>query len=161
MSRFYFRNKKIVEESFEENFEKFLAALHFLEMLLEIVKVKTKEYAYTDQKNNESVAYDIERMMKLDSMIANRYLKKCNASDYAKELFISTRQLDRIVIKRYGKSLHQLIVDRRFTLAEQLLLTTDLTVEVIALRAGFSSSTSFYGEFKKRKGVTPAVFRKG
>ena len=77
-----------------------------------------------------------------------------------KELFISTRQLDRIVIKRYGKSLHQLIVDRRFTLAEQLLSTTDLTVEVIASRAGFSSSASLYREFKKRRGVTPAAFRR-
>ena len=99
-------------------------------------------------------------MVKLDIMIANRYLQKFTASDYANELFISTRQLDRIAIKRYGKSIHQLIVDRRFTLAEQLLSTTDLTVEDIASRSGFSSSASLYREFKKRKGVTPAVFRK-
>ncbi len=152
--------QKIVEESFEGICEKFLTALHFLEMLFRIVKLKTKEESDTDQKKNEAVSDDIERMVKLDSMIANRYLQKYTAADYAKELFISTRQLDRIAIKKYGKSIHQLIVDRRFTLAEQLLSTTDLTVEDIASRAGFSSSASLYREFKKRKGITPAAFRK-
>ena len=152
--------REIVEESLAGRSEKFLTALRFLEMLFEIVKVKTREYLEADVKKNGDTSNDIERMMKLDSMIASRYLQKFTAADYAKELFISTRQLDRIAIKRYGKSIHQLIVDRRFALAEQLLSTTDLTVEDIASRSGFSSSASLYREFKKRKGVTPAAYRK-
>ena len=152
--------QSIVEESFDGRAEKFLTALRFLEMLFKIVKVKTEEYSEIDVKKNGDASNDIERMMRLDSMIANRYLQKFTAADYANELFISTRQLDRIAIKRYGKSIHQLIVDRRFTLAEQLLSTTDLTVEDIASRSGFSSSASLYREFKKRTGITPAVYRK-
>ena len=50
-------------------------------------------------------------------------------------------------------------VDRRFELAKQLLSTTELTVEVVAANAGFSSSASLYREFKKRMGLTPDAFR--
>ncbi len=159
---FIFETERIVEEFFSGSVENFLVALYLLELFLKMVRVKKNRdaEAETDTIKDDVVANDIERMMKLDSMIANRYLQQYSASDYAKELFISTRQLDRIVIKRYGKSLHQLIVDRRFAFAEQLLSTTDLTIEVIASSAGFSSSASLYREFKKRYGMTPAAFRK-
>lgn len=157
---FIAKTEKIVEEFFSGATEKFLVALHLLELFLKIAEDKKhSDVSVMDKRKNEAVSNDIERMMKLDGMIASRYLQKCTASDYAKELFISTRQLDRIVIKRYGKPLHQLIADRRFTLAKQLLTTTELTIEAVASSSGFSSSARLYKEFKKRHGVTPAAFR--
>lgn len=150
----------IINESFQERTETFLPALHLLELFLKLAKEKRKnaEPAVAPKKN-EAVPSDIERMMRLDELIATRYRQKCSSAEFAKELFISTRQLDRIVIKQYGKSLHQLLVDRRFELAQQLLATTDLTVEVVAANVGFSSSASLYREFKKRMGLTPDAFR--
>lgn len=161
-SEFLLETEKIVGASFSENTDIFWNAVHFLELFLKIAMEKSNREEITElpHKKNGVVSNDIERMMKLDHMIANRYIQNYSASDYAKELFISTRQLDRITIKRYGKSFHQVILDRRIALAEQLLLTTDLTVETIALNAGFSSSVGLYKEFKKRRGVTPTAFRK-
>jgi len=108
---------------------------------------------------DETISDDIERMMELDKLIATRYRQKCSCESLAKKLFVSTRQLDRIAIKYYGKSIHKLIVDRRFYFAEQLLLTTDMTVEEVAASAGFSSSASLYREFRNRMNTTPAEFR--
>lgn len=153
--------EKIIDESFQEKTEKFLPALHLLELFLKLAKERNENIeTEKTQKKCEAVSNDIERMMHLDGLIATRYRQKCSGAELAKELFISTRQLDRIVTKRYGKSLHQLLVDRRFELAEQLLETTELTVEAVAANSGFSSSASLYREFKKRRGSTPAAFRK-
>ena len=157
-SEYVLEIQKIVEESFSGTTEKFLTALHLLELFLKIASQRSNKDSAPS--NVDSFSNDIERMMALDKMIATTYLQKYSASDYARELFISTRQLDRIVMKRYGKSLHQLIVDRRFALAEQLLTTTRLTIEEIASSTGFSSSASLYREFKKRLGITPSDFRK-
>jgi len=151
--------EKIIESTLNCTSESFLTAFHFIEILFYLGIDKSKSSENTPPKKIHATSDEIERMMKLDSIISNRYLQKNTVADYAKELFISARQLDRLAIKRFGKSIHQLIVDNRFKLAEQLLITTNLTVEDIALRVGFSSSASLYKEFKKRKGVTPAVFR--
>ena len=150
--------ERLIKKSLEDGAEDFLTALGFIEILLTLGKAKPKQRD-NGFKKNEAVSDDIEKMMKLDSMISSRYHQKMTASDFARELFISTRQLDRIAIKRYGKSIHKLIVDNRFSFAEQLILTTDLTVEEVALRAGFSSSAGLYKEFKRRKGMTPSVYR--
>lgn len=154
--------EKIVKESFLESTDNFWGALHLLELLLRIAKEKNdiEMKKGLNNKKGEMIPNDIERMIKLENMIGTWYLQNYQTADYAKELFISTRQLDRISIKRYGKSLHQLIVDRRLTFAEQLLLTTDLTVDTIASNAGFSSGASLYRELKKRHGVTPTQFRR-
>ena len=151
--------EKIVKEAFSADGEKFLTAMHFLELFLKMANANTV-INDDEAKKKEITPNDIERMMKIDVILANRYLQKYSTQDYANELFISARQLDRIAIKRYGKSLHQLIVDRRFALAEQLLKSADLTVEEVASSAGFTSSASLYREFKKRLGTTPTDFRK-
>lgn len=152
--------EKTVEELLFNDNELFWGALQLLELLLKIVDIKNIKEADEKTKKSAVTSNEIESMIKLERMIANGYLYKYSASDYAKELFISTRQLDRIAIKNYGKTIHQLIVDKRVELAEQLLLTTDLSVESVALSSGFNSSASLYREFKKRRGVTPSMFRK-
>ena len=107
---FVLESEKIVTEAFSENVENFLTAVHLLELFLKIANSShERDVSRTSSTNQRS--NDIERMMLLDSLINTKYFQKYSASDYAKELFISTRQLDRISIKRYGKSMHQLILD--------------------------------------------------
>lgn len=155
------KTKKIIDEAYSDVKEKFISALHLLELLLNLIEEKNeKGITFTECLKNEPVQNDIERMMHLDSLIATKYHQKCSCADFAEELYISTRQLDRIANKHYGKSFHKLIVDRRFDFAEKLLITTDMTVEQVAVMAGFGSNASFYREFKKRYGCTPMAFRK-
>ena len=149
----------IVREALSGNTERLLTALHLLELFLQIASAEAEPQ--TDKQSHGGlISNDIQSMMALDMLIARRYLQNYTAADYAKELFISTRQLDRIVIKRYGKSLHRLIADRRLALAEQMLLTSELTVEEVASRTGFSSTASLYRAFKKHRGLTPSEVRR-
>ncbi len=81
------------------------------------------------------------------------------ASDLANYLNLSVRQLNRIFREVYNMSFHKKLIEVRLALARKFLLKTNYTVEEIAEKVGFSSSSGFFVAFKKEFGVTPKEFR--
>lgn len=165
-----YRNQPFVFESIQtitssaEASEYLLPVVYLSELLLKLLTKEYETYETADTENRSASqsqsAQNLLRMRELDNLIDSDYTKKWNTADVAKKLFLSARQLDRIALKRYGKTLHQVIVDKRIKTAENLLVTTDMTVEKIAITVGFNSSVGFYREFTKRYGMTPAEYRK-
>lgn len=164
-----YRNQPFVLASIQKitdsagNQEYLLPVVYLTELLLKILTkeheaYETEETEITSAGSSQS-AHNLLRMRELDSLIDSEYTKKWNTADVARKLFISPRQLDRIALKRYGKTLHQVIVDKRIKTAENLLVTTDMTIEKIAISVGFNSSVGFYREFVKRYNMTPAKYR--
>ncbi len=152
---------KIVLES--DTIGGFLPALHFLELLLavsdwdhETASEKFTEYANPYEKNPP----DIQRMMALDGLIEMHYTGDFKRKDFADRLYISSRQLDRIVQKRYGKSLRSVLMEKRIETSKKMLLSTDFSVGTIAVAVGFENGNGFYKEFSKYTGFTPAQYRK-
>ena len=139
---------------------KVLPALKAVGLLIDILDNPDEKYLDTAEGKNTNGNYDIQRMMELDCLIGNSYMEGLTMKEIADKLYISSRQLDRIVQKRYGKTLHKVVMEKRMSVAEQLLLTTDMTVEEIGSAVGFSSSAGFYREFLRAYGVTPAVYKK-
>lgn len=139
---------------------KILPTLKAMVLLIDILGNPDEKYFDTAEDKNANGSYDIQRMMGLDIIIGTSYMKRLTIKEIASELYISSRQLDRIVQKRYGKTLHKVIMEKRMSVAEQMLLTTDMTVEEIGSAVGFSSSAGFYREFVRAYGVTPAVYKK-
>ena len=66
-----------------------------------------------------------------------------------------SRQFKRIM----GRSFREYINAVRISAAENLLLTTDMSVTDIALASGFATSSHFIESFKKHKKITPAKYR--
>ena len=58
-----------------------------------------------------------------------------------------------------GVTYEQLIDDIRKDLAEDLLKTTNLTVEEVAIQLGYSEVSAFSRAFKRWKGISPRNFR--
>ena len=106
------------------------------------------------------VSGEISRLMKMDEIIESHYTEDWNAEKAAAALHISSRQVDRIARKRYGKSFHHTLMDKRCQRAVHLLLTTDLPVTGIVTASGFCSAKSLYREFRQRCGMTPTEFRR-
>ena len=75
-------------------------------------------------------------------------------------LYISPRQLARIVKKRYGASLHQMIVKKRIESAAKLLVESNLSVEEIGSVIGFNTKSCFYRAFRDEYSMTPLQYRK-
>ena len=136
-----------------------LPAMKTVELLIRLAEMATEKNSDFADKAAEG-RYDIQRMMRLDTVIASSYMKKLSMKEIADELYISSRQLDRIVRKRYGKTLHQVIMETRIRSAERMLLTTNMAVDRIGSTVGFSSNAGFYREFSRYFGMTPAEYRK-
>ncbi|MBQ8743493.1 MAG: AraC family transcriptional regulator [Clostridia bacterium] len=135
-----------------------LPAIRAVELLLSISDRMRDTVSV--EKSFESDRYDINRMMRLDSIIADFCAEDIRLEGIAAELYISGRQLDRIVRRRYGKSLHSVMMEKRVQAAERLLVTTDITVEEVGREVGFTSPSGFYREFTRYYGTTPAKYRK-
>lgn len=119
-----------------------------------------------DTKNRKPEGYrkiskpDIDRVMKLDLIINSKYMLDITNKQLADDLFLSERQLSRFVKRHYGIPLHTLISNKRISVAADLLLETDDTIDQVAEKVGFGSKTGFYREFQKLHGKTPLQYRK-
>lgn len=72
----------------------------------------------------------------------------------------SERQVQRIIKAATGQGFHENILKMKLAQADRLLKNTDLPVQEIASRLGYSDVAGFRQTFKKARGVTPAEFRK-
>ena len=77
----------------------------------------------------------------------------------AVRLGTSPRTLQRKLARR-GVSLRAMVVESRMQIARVLLRMTDLDVQEISLRAGYSTPSSFARAFASWAGCSPQSFRK-
>ncbi|MBB6673106.1 AraC family transcriptional regulator [Cohnella nanjingensis] len=80
--------------------------------------------------------------------------------DLAGRFAVSKYHLSRAFKRHTGYSPYAYLMNLRMSAAKALLKTTDLSVEAIAYRAGFTNVTHFIQLFKNRERVTPLQFRK-
>lgn len=103
---------------------------------------------------------DIGRLEKLDQICSEYFMVPMTVEYVAEKLFISVRQLERIVKDRYGATFREIITARRMRAAEQLLRHTDQSIAEIAEHVGYTSKESFLSAFRTHKGMTPTAYRK-
>lgn len=94
-------------------------------------------------------------------LLPQYYKKAHDVSFYAVELCISSRYFSQITNMVCGRSPKQIIDDFLIQESEQLLITTSLTIQQIALQLGFASQTAFTKFFKARRKCSPTDYRKG
>lgn len=131
-----------------------------LAFLSEFIKLPKAETPKDVPDENSQKSKNIDRLLKLDDIINTNFTKNFSNKEIADILFISERQLSRIVAKNYGQPLRLIIMKKRLDVAAELLLTTSDSVEAIAVSVGFKNKNSFHREFKKRFGKTPSEYRK-
>ena len=72
---------------------------------------------------------------------------------------VSRSALDRRFREAVGRSPIRYLTEWRMHLAEELLVTTELTVAAIARRVGYDSEEAFSRAFKRARGRSPSVWR--
>lgn len=102
---------------------------------------------------------DMSRLNKINTIANVYYDKNISVEEMADSLFLSTRQLNRIIQCHYGCSWRELILQKRMSVAADLLLTTEMTVDEISDYLGYNSPRSFYSAFKKFYNQPPGAFK--
>ena len=79
----------------------------------------------------------------------------------SKRVFLNEQKLKAGFSAKYHMSISQYTNSIRMTMAENLLSTTELSIDEISKMIGYNYSGNFIKMFKKTHGKTPLDFRKG
>ncbi|MGL4767378.1 MAG: AraC family transcriptional regulator [Formosimonas sp.] len=106
-------------------------------------------------------AYDV--VFEFKKLLETHVLSRWTVQDYAQKLGCAERTLSRACWASEGKTAKtaKTILDERLALEAQRILVNSLdSIESIALRLGFASTSNFVQFFKRLTGRTPSVFRR-
>ena len=86
--------------------------------------------------------------------------KNANLNDLATLVGFSTTYMSRWIRKNMGATFKDLLLERRFAIASDLLIRTDLSVSDILNSVGYENSSYFHKQFIARYNMTPRSYRK-
>lgn len=92
------------------------------------------------------------------SLVASHYNKRHDVNFYAEKLCVSVRYLSKITNDVVGLSPKKVIIDYIIQEAKVLLETTNLNIQEISNKLGFTSQTFFTSFFKRNAGTTPNAY---
>lgn len=96
---------------------------------------------------------------KIAAYIQNSF-RTATLTELSENLKMSPTYVSRRVKELYGTSFTELLKERRFNEAEQLLLNGDLPVNAIAEAVGYENTSFFHRIFRQQYGVSPSKWRK-
>jgi AraC family transcriptional regulator of arabinose operon len=111
-----------------------------------------------------SVKNDGERagvyVRKATEFIRNNYCNPIKITEVADYVCINRSYLYTLFMNEIDISPHQYLSNYRIDKASELLKTTSLSIEGVALSCGYMDSLVFTKAFKQMKGVSPSLYRK-
>ena len=99
-------------------------------------------------------------ILKIEGIIREAFYEKVDLSYIAQRLFLSEKQVSRIIKKHFNCSLSDLINDNKLSVASLLLKNTEKSVSQIIEELNFQTESYFFVLFKKKYGCSPLVFRR-
>jgi transcriptional regulator GlxA family with amidase domain len=102
---------------------------------------------------------EAERMADLLAWARTRLHQPMTVSDLARQALMSPRTFARRFRAATGTTPYAWLAAQRLDRARDLLETTDLSVQAIAVRVGFPSSNVLRAQFTKHHGASPSAYR--
>ena len=124
-----------------------------------MISICRKMNSTGESRTNSAKISKPSLMRKLDTYLRN-FREDITCEKIAGELYISQRQLSRIMNNVYGMSFSKKVISLRLEYARELLKSGSLSIEKVAEQSGFSSSGSFCKNFKAAEGCSPTQYRK-
>lgn len=134
------------------------ADFEHLTQLFSLLLIDSNPYPYHNLIN-EQFSFKEAIMQKLTHLIDDNFKLHRTGDFYAKEMGLSSKDLNLICKRTTGKLVVDLIMERLMHEAEYLLLNTQKPVKSIANTLGFFESWDFAIYFEKLRGKTPFAYR--
>ncbi|GKX29402.1 hypothetical protein SH1V18_18820 [Vallitalea longa] len=120
------------------------------------VMSKNMDYDYEVPHKHKKDDYRFSQITQyIHDNIGNKIITK-NIADY---IYLSEKQVNRIIKKKTNLSTKQYINKIKLNKAKDLLKNTDLLIKEISEKLGFSSEYYFSQFFKREEGYPPGMFR--
>lgn len=121
--------------------------------LLKSFQSEEKHYTHKSEKH-------LQRLTDILTYIKNNYEKNLTLNELAKREHLSVPYLSSFFDKYIGMNFSTYYDKLRTEYAVNDLISSDLSIEDIALKHGFSETRSFLRAFKKEYDTLPSVYRK-
>jgi AraC family transcriptional activator of pobA len=147
---------QLVEEYYSHNTGRLFALRHILGLLLLGIgrTVRQNDHARLSRQEQK-----IGKFRKFQSLVETFYKQHKSLEFYAREIGVTTTQLNRIAKDIYGMTASEVLQNRLMLEAKRTLIYTDIAVQQIAGELGFKDAGYFSRFFAKKEGVPPAQFR--
>ena len=156
---------------------KLLTPLYLESKILEAIALLTSEIrsspqnAFTNQLDYGKVkigknryitltASDVHALQKAHDILTNEACNPPTIKSLSKMVFLNEQKLKAGFLARYHMSISEYTTSIKMTMAENLLSTTELSIDEISQMLGYHYSGNFIKMFKKIHGKTPLAFRK-
>lgn len=87
-------------------------------------------------------------------------LKGASLAGFAKFAGYNPDYSSRVLKRETGRTFKENVADIRLKKAKELLTTTDMSVESVAVETGYQNASGFYKQFTSSAGITPAQYRR-
>jgi len=101
-----------------------------------------------------------ENVVSVLEVIGRDYQKELSLKDISRDLFINPVYLGQLIKKETNSTFAELLNKQRIKAAQQLLLSTNDSIEDICYTVGYSNVGYFYKVFRKLCGKSPKAYRK-
>ncbi|MBR1713374.1 MAG: helix-turn-helix transcriptional regulator [Treponema sp.] len=101
-----------------------------------------------------------EKLKKLRLELSQSPHENVSAAECAEKVGLGVSRFLHIYAEVFGVPFRKDTIAMRISYAKNILSTTDLPVEAVAVQCGYNNMVHFYRQFKKVTGMTPNQYRK-
>ncbi|MBP1992129.1 AraC family transcriptional regulator [Paenibacillus eucommiae] len=134
----------------------------FAQILVDVIRSSPGIQASIQTDSHSELApqtFVDNRLIIIETFFSEHFDLPLREDDLAGQLYVSHRQLNRILHDLYGMSFRRKLLSTRMKVAMDLLKHTTLSVKDIAARVGYPFAENFHANFKAHTNMTPIAFR--
>ncbi len=125
-----------------------------LSLLLRHFEAKPEMLIYSSSGDHER-----NQIREKISAYIQSFYKTASLSELATLLSMSEPYVSKRIKELFGETFTELVYERRFFEAEQLLIHSDLPIAEIAEAVGYDNNSFFHRRFRERYGISPSKWR--
>ncbi|PKR59702.1 helix-turn-helix domain-containing protein [Thalassospira lohafexi] len=149
---------QLVLEYYSHKTGRMFALRHILGLLLLDIGRNTPQHSTTTRLSRQE--QKTGKFRKFQALVETFYKQHKPLEFYAREIGITTTQLNRIAKDIYGMTASEVLQNRLMLEAKRTLIYTDIAIQQIADELGFRDAGYFSRFFAKHAGIPPAEFRR-
>ena len=137
------------------------ALMHFQKIcsMLNVLYIDLTRIYLPEKTANKHREIQLAHIRRLNALIDNNFKDIKAPANYAKDMFMSEKNLNMICKIILNKTVSMVITDRLILEAKRMLIHTNMNVVQISLDLGYMDNSYFSRVFKKATGETPLEFR--
>lgn len=116
--------------------------------------------AYHTDRLNRGVQEKFDDMLVKESMeYINTQYQHASLTELADRLHQSRYSLSRLLKEKTGETFREMVLNKRFYRAQELLTESDLPINDVILSVGYENTSYFHRKFKEKYNMTPRRYR--